>query len=65
MSHESDIQSEPDDFANEEGLIGHDPQDLEFLQRRPGDVALNSPKPQQRLEAFSVICIICNRIIGM
>lgn len=52
------------DGISQEDSIGHDPEDLEFLQARPGDVVLNTPKPDQRLEQFSVICIICNRMIG-
>lgn len=58
MAHENDSDLQED-------LIGHDPEDLAFLQPRPGDVVQNTPKPPQRLEAFSVICIICNRMIGM
>ena len=50
--------------SGQEDLIGHDPQDLAFLHPEPGDIILNNPKPPTRLEGFSVICIICNRMIG-
>lgn len=56
---------EKSDNGTEENLIGHDPEDLAFLHHEPGDILLNNPKPPQRLEAFSVVCIICNRMIGM
>lgn len=50
--------------VHQRDIIGHDDEDLAFLQAGPGDVVLNTPKPPQRLEQFSVICIICNRMIG-
>lgn len=65
---ENDTRSDDHNFEDvitQNESIGHDPEDLEFLQPRPGDVVLSSPKPPQRLESFSVICIICNRMIGM
>lgn len=63
MVHENDAHSEIQDVDHES--IGHDPQDLEFLQPQPGGVILNTPKPIQRLGRLDVICIICNRMIGM
>ncbi|MCJ1460573.1 hypothetical protein MMC28_010955 [Mycoblastus sanguinarius] len=52
------------DNGTQEDLIGHDPEDLAFLHPEPGNIVLNNPKPPQRLEWFSVVCIICNRMIG-
>ncbi len=56
--HDQDLAVE------EENPIGHDAEDLAFLQAQPGGLVLNTPKPAQRLEQFSVICLICNRMIG-
>ena len=52
------------DNSSEEDSIGHDPQDLAFLQPEPGDVNLNNPRQSQRLGWVSVILIIANRMIG-
>ena len=52
------------DNGAKENFIGHDPEDLAFLHPEPGNILLNNPKPPQRLEVFSVVCIICNRMIG-
>lgn len=48
--------------AIQDEIVGHDDEDLAFL--RPGDLVLNTPKPPQRREQFSVVSIICNRMIG-
>lgn len=66
MDHEGDGgagQREYDDGAKED-LTGHDPEDLAFLHSEAGNIVLNNPKPPQRLGWFSVVCIICNRMIG-
>ena len=49
-----------------EDSIGHHEKDLAFLEAhaQPGDIDLNNPRPDQRLQKFSVICIIINRMIG-
>ena len=52
------------DNSSEEESIGHDPQDLAFLQPEPGDVNLNNPQKTQRLGWITVILIISNRMIG-
>lgn len=64
LDHGPQNEIRDQDVTLQEDLIGHDAEDLAFLQTRPGDVVLNTPKPAQRLEQFSVICIICNRMIG-
>lgn len=64
FGQDAPIELRDQDVPPEEDLIGHDAEDLAFLKSRPGDVVLNTPKPAQRLEQFSVICIICNRMIG-
>ena len=43
--------------------IGHDPEDITYLSE-PGHIVLKNPEPPFRLGRFSVICIICNRMIG-
>lgn len=66
MALDNDAQNNVHDrnAATQDDMIGHDDEDLAFLHAGPGDVVLNTPKPPQRLEQFSVICIICNRMIG-
>lgn len=59
-----DRHEDIDDIGGKEDLVGHDAEDLAFLQPEPGEIAVNNPKPLQRLGWFSVICIICNRMIG-
>lgn len=65
-TQDSQIELQPQKVPSEEGSIGHDEADLAFLdaQAQPGDIDLNNPKPDQRLRQFSVVCIICNRMIG-
>ena len=64
MNQLQDTPGGESENGTKENLIGHDPEDLAFLQPQDGDIHLNNPKPPQRLEAFSVVCIICNRMIG-
>lgn len=64
MNQQQDVPVEESENGTKENLIGHAPEDLAFLQPQDGDIHLNNPKPPQRLEAFSVVCIICNRMIG-
>ena len=52
------------DESSREESIGHDPQDLAFLNT-PGDVDLDNPRKSRRLGWISVILIIANRMIGM
>lgn len=63
---DSQIELQAHKVPSEEDSIGHDEADLAFLNAhaQPGDIDLNNPKPDQRLRQFSVICIICNRMIG-
>ena len=49
---------------SQEELIGDDLEELNLLRTEPGSVVLKNPKRPQRLRAFTVICIICNRMIG-
>lgn len=51
---------------SEEDSIGHHEEDLAFLEAhaQPGDIDLKNPRRDQRLQKFSVICIIINRMIG-
>lgn len=63
-SQGSQIELQAHRLPSEEGSIRHDEADLAFLDAQPGDIDLNNPKPDQRLQKFSVICIICNRMIG-
>lgn len=63
MVQENDAQADVHDVDHES--IGNDPQDLDFLLSQPEGVVLNAPKPAQRLNRLDVICIICNRTIGM
>ena len=64
MNQQQDVPVEESENGTKENLIGHAPEDLAFLQPQDGDIHLNNPKPPQRLEAFSEVCIICNRMIG-
>ncbi|KAG8528529.1 uncharacterized protein KY384_007447 [Bacidia gigantensis] len=52
------------DGPSQEALVGHDQEELDLIHPEKGSVLLTNPKLPQRLEAFSVICIICNRMIG-
>ncbi len=45
--------------------IGNDPEDLEFLRAEPEGIVSTNLKPTQRLQRLDVVCIICNRTIGM
>ena len=62
--HDPDAQNYDPENGAKENSIGHDPEDIAFLHPEPGNIILNNPKPQQRLGWFSVICVICNRMIG-
>lgn len=64
LTQDSQIELQAHGVSSEEDSIGHDEADLAFLDAQPGDIDLNNPKPDQRLRQFSVICIICNRMIG-
>lgn len=50
--------------ASQEELIGNDLEELDLIRSAPGSVVLQNPKRPQRLKAFTVVCIICNRMIG-
>lgn len=50
--------------ASQEELIGNDLEELDLIRSAPGSVVLKNPKSPQRLKAFTVVCIICNRMIG-
>lgn len=63
MAHDGNPQAEVHDVDHDS--IGNDPEDLELLQAQPGRVTWNAPQPVQRLNRLDVICIICNRTIGM
>lgn len=64
LDHDAQNDVRDQNGAIQDDMIGHDDEDLALLQAGSGDVVLYSPKPPQRLEQFSVICIICNRMIG-
>ena len=59
----TDADAQERDESSQEDLIGHDQEDLDLIRPENGDVVTTNPKLPQRLEAFSVICIICNRMI--
>lgn len=52
------------EHVTQDDLLGHDAEDRTFLQINPGDIFLNNLKPPERLGSFTVVCIICNRVIG-
>lgn len=64
VPQDSQIELQAQRVPSTEESIGHDEADLAYLDARPGDIDLNNPQPDQRLGKFSVICIICNRMIG-
>lgn len=66
LTQDSQIEQQAHRVPSAEDSIGHDEADLALLDAdaQPGDIDLNNPKPDQRLRQFSVICIICNRMIG-
>ena len=49
---------------SQEDLIGHDQEDLDLILPEAGAVINKNPKRPQRLKAFTVVCTICNRMIG-
>lgn len=61
-----DSQIELQAQKSKEDSIGHHEDDLVFVEAhaQPGDIDLNNPRPDQRLQKFSVICIIINPMIG-
>lgn len=63
MEHDSGPPDESHDVDHDS--IRNDPQDIDFLHSQPGGVVLNAAQPAQRLNRLDVICIICNRTIGM
>lgn len=64
LQQDSQVEPQAHKVPSEAESIGHDEADRVFLDPQPGDIHLNNPRPDQRLRQFSVICIICNRMIG-
>ena len=64
LPQDSQTELQAHRVPSKEESIGHDEADLAYLDAQPGDIDLNNPQPDQRLGKFSVICIICNRMIG-
>jgi hypothetical protein len=63
MLHQDNVHAEMQHADSDS--IGNDPEDLEFLRAEPEGIVSTNLKPTQRLQRLDVVCIICNRTIGM